>query len=117
MDQYVVEGAHDRWSRVSQNRHLDPIVGDTTIGFTHASPQIIVVGYGCTIGKRARLFSRITFGFMFSVSYVVNVTEGAAVVDWKPVLAVLRSGDGYSEWQKMKNKERKRHVQELDGQK
>ena len=54
---------------------------------------------------------------MFSVSYVVNVTEGAAVVDWKPVLAVLRSGDGYSEWQKMKNKERKRHVQELDGQK
>ena len=50
---------------------------------------------------------------MFSVSYVANVTEGAAVVYWKPVLAVLRSGDGYSEGQNMK-KEQKRHMQEFD---
>ena len=97
MKLYVVERAHDRWSRVPKNSHLDPVVGDIAMGLMHASPQIVLVIYGRTILERAGRLSADSFGFAVWKPYTDPVTEGAAGIHRKRVLVGLGSRDQYSE--------------------
>lgn len=87
------ERANDRWSRVSEDGHLQPIVGDFTIGFMHALPQVVVVFNESTIRKRAGRFFGMFVAFGFSKSYPAAVTESAVIVDWKLVFVNFRNDD------------------------
>ena len=97
MDLSVEVRAHDRWPRVPKHGHLKPIVGDIAVRLMHASPQIFLVFYRCTIRKLAGGFSNVP-----TIYYQVHpalMRVGTISIHWEHMLLEFGEGDRHSERQ------------------
>ena len=96
MNHHVINRANYCQSWVPKNSHLEPVVGNNTLGLFHASPQIFVGVCERTIGERAGRFAGGSVLFTAANLQTRAVTEGATIVHRKLVLEFRRSDDRHT---------------------